>query len=53
MKTKQEQLLEFIDVLTAVDQLSVTDDVVVKIGSDLSEFLRRHFYNITASSTIH
>ena len=44
VKTKQGQLLEFIDVLTAVDQLSVTDDVVVKIRSDLSEFLRRHFY---------
>ena len=39
VKIKRERLLEFIDVLTVVDELSLTDKVVTKMRSELSEFL--------------
>ena len=39
MKSKQGRLLEFLDVLTTLEQLSVTNDVITKMCSELSEFL--------------
>ena len=39
VKIKERLLAEFLDVLTALDQLSVTDDVVTKMRSELSKFL--------------
>ena len=39
VKIKEERLPEFLDVLTTLDQLSVTNDVVTKMRSELSEFL--------------
>ena len=41
VKIKEERLPEFLDVLTTLDQLSVTNDVVTKMRSELSEFLER------------
>ena len=58
VKTKQGQLLEFIGVLTKVDQQSLTDEVVAKMRRDLSEFdyniatvLMHHPQNIELSRT--
>ena len=39
VQTKPERLQEFIDVLTAVDAQSLTDDVVAKMRKELSELL--------------
>ena len=39
IKAKQGRLLEFVDVLTALDRLSLSDGVVAKIRCELSKFL--------------
>ena len=39
VKSKQGRLLEFLDVLTALDRLSVTGELVTKMRSELSDFL--------------
>ena len=39
VKSKQGRLLEFMNVLTTLDRLSLTDNLVTKMRSELSEFL--------------
>ena len=41
VKMKKEQLLEFLDLLSALDELSVTDNVITKMRSELSELALR------------
>ena len=40
VKTTGGWLLDFMDVLSAVDELSLTDDVITKMRNELSEFLK-------------
>ena len=41
VKMKEGRLLEFLDLLSELDELSVTDDVVTKMRSELSELALR------------
>ena len=52
VKIKGGCLLEFLGILSALDELSVTDELVTKMRSELSEFLEISWCKYTASVLI-